>query len=109
MDSFGVFGLAWANVLAALFHRFRPKDLKALDLFRSRSTHLPGILISTIAMIVVLFGIESMITRDAKKLNDILVIGVSIPLGVVTYATGLLITGMPEMRKFLSRFALKKT
>ena len=113
MDSFGVFGLAWANVLAALFQTaflwIKSKDLKALDLFRSRSTHLPGILISTIAMIVVLFGIESMITRDAKKLNDILVIGVSIPLGVVTYATGLLITGMPEMRKFLSRFALKKT
>ena len=108
MQSLGVHGLAWANVIAAVIQCFllywKTSDLKWSSLFRKDPLYMPSILISCCLMALLLFLLKDWAPLEYGKGNDLARIAVLMPLAVISYFCLLFLAGLPEVRNLMSNF-----
>ena len=108
MESLGVHGLAWANVIAAVAQSFllywKTSDLKWSSLFKKDQLYMPSILISSCLMALLLFSFKDWSPLEYGKGNDLVRIAGLIPLGVLTYFCSLFLAGLPEVRNLMGSF-----
>ena len=110
MEYFGMFGLAWANVISAcaqffyLATRLKLFGLKAL-FFHSDFSFL-GIVISALVMFFTLWIFNQMGYFYFGKWNNIIGLLITIPLGIIVYTISLTLIGFPELKNFRKRILL---
>ena len=108
MQSLGVHGLAWANVIAAVAQSYllywKTSDLKWSSLLKKDQLYMPSILISSGFMALLLFLLKDWAPLEFGKSNDLVKIAGLIPLAVLTYFCSLFLAGLPEVRKLKSSF-----
>ena len=108
MQSLGVYGLAWANVIAAIaqsaFLYWKTSSLKWSSLFKKDPLYMPSILISSSLMALLLFLLRDWAPFEYGKSNDLARIAVLIPMAVLTYFCSLFFAGLPEVRNLTSSF-----
>jgi putative peptidoglycan lipid II flippase len=103
MQYFGMFGLAWANVISAIvqtiylavkFGFFKSKSFVNKSDFCFRS-----IIVSSLVMFLVLWFVNQMEYINSGKWDSIFGLMVTIPLGVLVYAVCLIYLGFPDLQK----------
>ena len=104
MEYFGMFGLAWANVISAFVQtiylaiKLDCFDLKTLLIDSDFS--FQRIIFSSLIMFITLYFIVQMGYFSSQKLDAILGLIVMVPIGVGVYAVSLIFLGFPELKKF---------
>lgn len=111
MKSFGTHGLAWANVIAAIgqfFYLFlKTEELKIGKIVKNKPLHLTSITVACLGMVLLLLGMEFLMSLENGKLYDFIRILIYIPLSVICYFLLLYVTGFPEIKDFFN--SRKKT
>ena len=103
MQYFGMFGLAWANVISAIVQTiylavklgfFKSKSFVNKSDFCFRS-----IIVSSLVMFLVLWFVNQMEYINSGKWDSTFGLMVTIPLGVLVYAVCLIYLGFPDLQK----------
>ena len=99
MGSFGVMGLAWANLLAAFFQlaylALRNSNISLSSAFFVKEICFPNVLLASFVMFLALNYCRNITQFGQSKTDIILQLIVTIGLGMFTYFSVLLITKFP--------------
>ncbi|MBT3666884.1 MAG: murein biosynthesis integral membrane protein MurJ [Opitutae bacterium] len=103
MEYFGMFGLAWANVISAFVQtvylaiKLDSFGLKAL--LSNSDFSFRSIIFSSLIMFIALYFVNQMGYFGSGKWDAIFGLIVTVPLGVTVYAVSLTFLGFPELKK----------
>ncbi len=111
MQYFGMFGLAWANVISAIFQTiylaFKLGFFSLKSLIINADFSLRSIIVSSLVMFLVLWLVNQMEYFSSGKWNTMFGLMVTIPLGVLVYALSLLCLGFPDLEKIREKIFLR--
>jgi putative peptidoglycan lipid II flippase len=111
MQYFGMFGLAWANVISAIFQTiylaFKLGFFSFKSLIINADFSLRSIIVSSLVMFLVLWLVNQMEYFSSGKWNTMFGLMVTIPLGVFVYALSLVCLGFPDLKKIREKIFLR--
>ena len=100
-------GLAWANVASAFFQMVylscRLDKLNLKSLLKKQAISLPVIFIGSLVMFVVIYLVKGSWGIVETKVDAIMYLSFTIPIGLITYLLCLLLLGFPELSKLLPK------
>ncbi len=111
LEEFGVIGLAYANVIAAILQTsylwFKRKETNLRQLLQFHSLQTPNIVISTFLMSLLLLYLLEIVPDTPSKAGQMASVGSMVFGGVLIYGTILWGLGLQELRNAL-KFIKKK-
>lgn len=108
MFSYGVHGLAWANVIAAVFQTvflaWKTPELRLRDSISFKPLYLLPILMGSLVMCVSILWIRDLVDTGPGKSTDFIQVILFIPVGIFSYLVVLFIFRFPELTHALHFF-----
>ncbi len=104
MENYGMFGLAWANVISAitqtLYLALKLEIFGLKGLISNSDFSFRSIIISSLVMFLFIYFFNQWGYFYTGKWNQIIGLFIIIPSGVIVYGLSLLLVGFPELEKF---------
>ncbi len=109
MQYFGMYGLAWANVISAciqtIYLAMKLNFFGIKSLLLNAGFSFPSIIISSTAMFCALWSFNQQDFWGIEKFSGVIELLIMISLGIIVYGISLAFLGFPELKKIRNRLA----